>query len=92
MRERLRGVLVPEVGGGEVEVRAHPPQILLVKIMLCSKLHCQKSFKLKHISYKILSIKSNLEVRERLRDVLVPEVRGGEVEVRSHLQKRIRCT
>ena len=28
-------------------------KILLVKIMLCSKLHCQKVFKLKHISCKI---------------------------------------
>ena len=28
-------------------------QILLLKIMLCSKLHYQKSFKLKHISYEI---------------------------------------
>ena len=28
-------------------------KILLVKIMLCSKLHCQKLFKLKHISYEI---------------------------------------
>jgi len=27
--------------------------ILLVKNMLCSKLHCQKSFKLKHISHTI---------------------------------------
>ena len=29
--------------------------ILPVKIMLCSKLHCQKVFELKHISYKILN-------------------------------------
>ena len=28
-------------------------KILLVKTMLCSKLHCQKSSKLKQISYKI---------------------------------------
>ena len=29
--------------------------ILLVKIILCIKLHCKKYFKLKHISYKILA-------------------------------------
>ena len=27
--------------------------ILLLKIMLCSGLHCQKSFKLKHVLYQI---------------------------------------
>ena len=27
--------------------------ILLVKIMLCGKLHCQKCLNLKHIAYKI---------------------------------------
>ena len=31
----------------------HNVSILLVKIVLCGKLHCQISFKLKHISYRI---------------------------------------
>ena len=31
-------------------------KILLVKIMLCSQLHCQKSLILKHISYKITTV------------------------------------
>jgi len=30
--------------------------ISLVTIMLCSKLHCQKSFKSKHIAYKITTL------------------------------------
>ena len=33
--------------------------ILLLKIMLCSKLHCQKLFRLKHISYIIGSMFAN---------------------------------
>ena len=42
--------------------------ILLVEIMLCSKLHCQKSFKLKHISYKISRECTGGSVVERTRN------------------------
>ena len=51
IRFYMKCVSIQKISGNEV----HYPifYILLVKIMLCSKLHCQKSFKLKHMSYKI---------------------------------------
>jgi hypothetical protein len=43
---------VKKSSGNEVYYTIFEP--LLAKIMLCSKLYCQESFKLKHISYKIV--------------------------------------
>jgi hypothetical protein len=50
-RERscMKCVSIQKISGSEVYYTILSR--LLVKIMLCSRLHCQRSFKLKHISY-----------------------------------------
>ena len=52
--------------------------VLLVKIMMCSKLRCQKSFKLKHISYQIG--KGSTAVQPRLTSVDEIHVPSGNTQ------------
>jgi hypothetical protein len=54
--------------------------VLLVKIMLCGKLHCQKVFKLKHISDEVRGVEA-----ERLDAAVVPVQRFDVLCVR-HLR------
>ena len=49
--------------------------ILLVKIMLCSKLHCQKTFKLKVFSYKISDIVGAVVAGDHVLGALAPRAR-----------------